>query len=147
MNRKSLISSGFRRPGYLLVEGLVSVVMTVFAVWTVVAMISYASQVQNRQLVNFHSYIRILESEKFDFQIKQIKVGDTLLYSPVTHKYYHMEKYKGMIRFTGSFKGHIPALNDVQKVRWSKFRGCLRTDVTFNNGQKCSAYSKLPFKD
>ncbi|WP_462394243.1 hypothetical protein [Lentilactobacillus parabuchneri] len=57
MNRKSLISNGFRRPGYLLVEGLVSVVMTVFAVWTVVAMISYASQVQNRQLVNFHSYI------------------------------------------------------------------------------------------
>ncbi|MGF2424953.1 competence type IV pilus minor pilin ComGF [Lentilactobacillus otakiensis] len=147
MKRQLLTNKRLSRPGYLLIEGLVSILISVFAVWTIITMISYAGNVKRENTVNFYSYLTLIESDRYQFKVLKHYPNKLILYSPVTDKRYRIEEYKNMVRLTGAYKGHVPAITDIQHVAWHKDRGCLRTDVTFENGQKCSAYSKLPFKD
>lgn len=147
MKQKLSVSKAHGRSGYLLIEGLVSLVIGVFAIWTIMTMMVYAANRQNQNVVNFHSYLSLIESDRYRFEIRECHAFKCVLYSPVTSKTYRIEQYQDMIRLAGTYKGHVPSLTNVLHVRWIKSRGCLRTDVTFDNGQKCSAYSKLPFKD
>ncbi|PAK77322.1 hypothetical protein B8W98_10785 [Lentilactobacillus parakefiri] len=147
MKQKLSVSNTHGRPGYLLIEGLVSLVIGVFAIWTIMTMIAYAGNRQNQNVINFHSYLNLLESDRYRFEVRRCQSFKCVLYSPVTSKTYRIEQYQDMIRLTGAYQGHVPSLINVQHVYWTKSRGCLRTDVTFDNGQKCSAYSKLAFKD
>lgn len=147
MKQPLLINKCPNRPGYLLIEGLVSILISVFAVWTIITMISYAGNIKSQNTVHFHSYLALIESDRYQFEVLRQYPNKCILYSSVTNKRYRIEEYKNMVRLTGAFKGHVPAITNIQHVTWRKDRGCLRTDVTFENGQKCSAYSKLPFKD
>lgn len=147
MKQKLSVSKVDTRPGYLLIEGLITLVIGVFAIWTIMTMIVYAGNEKKQNVINFHSYLSIIESDRYRFEIKQCQPSKCVMYSPVTKKTYRIERYQNMVRLAGTYRGHVPSLTNVQWVRWPKSRGCLRTDVTFDNGQKCSAYSKLPFKD
>lgn len=144
--RGQFIIKGKRRKGYLLIESLVSLMICICAVWTVVVMIKYVGQTRNRHQVDFYSYIQILESERFKFELQNVRSKDVRMYSPVTKKKYHMQLYDDMIRITGVKMGHMRALTAVKDVNWSRDRGCLKTVVTFSNGQQCYAYSKLSEK-
>lgn len=143
MKLKSLKIKRWTRPGYLLIEGLVSVLISVFAIWTIIVMISYTRNVENQNVIGFHSYLSLLESNRFKFELTKQNPDRCALYSRVTKKCYRLEQYQNMIRLTGQHKGHVPALTGIRQARWYWDRGCLRTDVTFENGQKCSAYSKI----
>lgn len=147
MKLKSSTSNRPMKPGYLLIEGLVSVLISVFAIWTIIVMITYTRNSQNQNIINFHSYLSLVESDRFRFEIVKQNPVQCALYSPVTKKRYRIEQYQDMIRLTGQYQGHVPALTGIRQARWSRDRGCLRTDVIFENGQKCSAYSKIPFKN
>ena len=146
MKLKSWKNDHRSKPGYLLIEGLVSVVMSVLAICMITVMISCTRNVNSQNVIHFHSYLSLLESDRYEFEIQKCDFNRCLLYSRTNHKPYKVEQYQDMIRLTGSYKGHMPLLPNIRQVRWCKDRGCLRTDVTFENGQKCSSYSKIPFK-
>ncbi|WP_422730461.1 hypothetical protein [Lentilactobacillus rapi] len=88
----------------------------------------------------------MLESERFKFELQNVRSKDVRMYSPVTKKKYQMQLYDDMIRITGVKMGHIRALTAVKDVKWSRDRGCLKTVVTFSNDQTCYAYSKISKK-
>lgn len=133
----------FNRPGYLLIESMISLIICTFAIWTIMTMINFVTRAFEDQTTNFYAFIDLLESDHFRFQIVKATNDDVLLYSPVTKKRYHMEQYQTMIRFTGNHLGHVPILINVQKVCWKKSAKGVTTSVTFKNGEKNVAYSKL----
>ncbi|GHP12652.1 hypothetical protein YK48G_00770 [Lentilactobacillus fungorum] len=135
------------KKGYLLVESLISLLVCLLAIWTVVVMVTYISHVKSRQTINFYAFIQLVESDKYQFEIKNVNAIDVKLYSPITKKNYHLQQYDDMLRITGIKLGHVRILTQVKKVHWAKDKECLRTVVTFKNGQKCTAYSKLATKE
>ncbi|KRM45390.1 hypothetical protein FEZ41_00920 [Lentilactobacillus parafarraginis] len=143
MRQLSVRNKDSNRSGYLLVEGLISLIVSVLAIWTITVMLLFVSRQSQNQTINFYAYIQLLESQHYRFQTIEVGNEDVLLYSPVTHKRYHMAKYQNMIRLTGVHLGHIRALVGVKDVDWRRQNGGLITDVTFANGQVCHAYSPL----
>ena len=131
------------RNGYLLAESMISLLVCVFAIWTITTMLAYVGRASNNQMINFYSYIDLLESDHFNFRVVKVSNNDVILYSPNTKKKYHMQQYKNMLRFTGDHLGHVPTLVNVGRVYWDKEEGRLSTDVKFENGEHYQAYSKL----
>lgn len=75
-----------KRSGYLLIESLVSLLICVLAVWTITVMINYMGRAKNKQVIAFYEYIQLLESSRYQFQIRGIHSRDVKLYSSETQK-------------------------------------------------------------
>ncbi|EHO48574.1 competence type IV pilus minor pilin ComGF [Lentilactobacillus kisonensis] len=146
MKKRSNDNHFKKRSGYLLIESLVSLLICVLAVWTITVMINYMGRAKNKQVIAFYEYIQLLESSRYQFQIRGIHSRDVKLYSSETQKIYHMQQYDDMIRITGAKLGHVRLLSTIKNVNWSYDRRCLKTIVTFENGQRCLAYSDLSTK-
>lgn len=86
MKQKLSVSKVDTRPGYLLIEGLITLVIGVFAIWTIMTMIVYAGNEKKQNVINFHSYLSIIESDRYRFEIKQCQPSKCVMYSPVTKK-------------------------------------------------------------
>ena len=140
-------SSGYFKYGYLLVEGMMSMIICVLGIWLITTTIWANNHDQQNQTLNFYSCVQLLESDHYQFEVCEVKPDwEVVLYSPKTRKYYHFQKYSNMLRLTGDRKGHLRSLTDVHYVHFEKKEGCLQTRVIFNNGEKYVAYSRLEFK-
>ncbi len=132
------------RSGYLLIESLIGLIICVMGVGTIIMVFSYAGNQANDYTTHFYSAIQLIESKKFSFRLVDISRNDVFLYSPVTKKHYHLQQYQDMVRITGVSMGHIQTLTHVEKAEWHWSRGCLKTNVQFDNQQCLQAFSKLP---
>lgn len=135
-----------RRPGYLLVESMINLIVCVLAIWTIITMTNFMVRTFSSQTTDFYAAINLLESDHFDFKVLRLRNDDVLLYSLATKKRYHMQKYQDMLRFTGDNLGHVPTLTNVWKVHWQRSGRGLITSVVFKNGEKHQAYSRLAVK-
>ena len=132
------------RPAFLIAEGIISLIVCLEAVWILTSSLSLLKQTKANQCLNFHNYLALIESKKYQFKIKRlVDTQEVVLYSKVENKLYRLERYQRMIRITGNTQGHIRCLPNIRTVRWALQKGNLQTNVTFCNGETYQALSKL----
>ncbi|WP_283678653.1 competence type IV pilus minor pilin ComGF [Lentilactobacillus sp. Marseille-Q4993] len=128
--------------GFVLIEAILSLIIAVGAGIIITWTITVVTNQQSDGQINFFRYVNVIEDKKFSFRVVSVTNEAVKLYSPVTSKTYHLEKYKNMIRLTGETMGHVRLLSSVKDCRFSYKKGLI-SNVQLENGRHYHAISNF----
>ncbi|GAA6112464.1 MAG: ComGF family competence protein [Apilactobacillus sp.] len=102
------------------------------------------SQSDSREnVIDYQLFLKEIESDKFNFVLKDVSSSEVYLYSKTNKKEYKLKQSKQSLILSGEKSGYLPMLDKIRSVFFSKSGHHFAINVSFINGEQYTNVSVI----